>query len=175
MGCTVRKVPVLMHDAAAIMAALKAAKRAIIVVIRGGGDAGAFQVFEDADMLAALSRVDGYRVLSLGYSASRTIAELSADHAASTLAAAGEHVRRCLVEARRLIQVEGQNSDPREALAAQENKLRDLEARMPIIMESPDDDFVDRPHPASADGKWRHVLLWMITGAGLFWILSRLS
>ncbi len=173
VNCPVRRVPVSMHDPKAIALALQDVREAIVVVIRGGGDASAFAVFDDPAVLTALGKARAYRVLGLGHSGDHTLAELAADHIASTPAAAGEHVRKGITEASRLIQSEALNGNLRKALAEKEKEVQALEARMTIQFDPPvEEPFGGRKGPLTADPRQR-VLVWMAAGAGLFWVLSR--
>ncbi|MBB2161824.1 exodeoxyribonuclease VII large subunit [Gluconacetobacter sacchari] len=85
-------VPVAMNDPARIASAIREAGTAIVAVVRGGGAASDFLVFDHPDVLEALAHCRGHRVLGLGHSADTTLAELVVDHAAITPSAAGQYV-----------------------------------------------------------------------------------
>ena len=172
LECLVR-VPCSMHDPAALATAVRGTTTDILVIVRGGGDPEAFGIFEDAGLLEALAGCSSYRVLGLGHSANRTLAELVADHAASTPAAAGEHVRRGVVEAMRLVRTEGLNQDLREALAEKERQIeRDRE---PLRLEPLEVDTLPTTTlPASGRRLVAGAAWWMLLGALGAWGLLRM-
>lgn len=98
---SVRDVTVAMDDPAAIAAALRNAQEDVVALVRGGGDDREFMVFEAQEVLAALGECRGFRLLGLGHSGNRTLADCVADHAAPTPADAGRFVRERVLEARR--------------------------------------------------------------------------
>ena len=132
----VQRIPTSMQDPIALAGALRTARADIVAVVWGGGDPMDFAVFERSKVLEALSACRGYRVLGLGHSANRTLAELVADHAASTPAAAGEHVRRRIADGRRQTRGEGTIAELREALE-REQALRRTEAQTATITLEP--------------------------------------
>lgn len=92
----VTQIPVNMLDAAAIAKAIANATGDILLLIRGGGDASDFDVFDDNRVVTALARLDAYRVIGLGHSGNATLLDLVADFAARTPAQAGLHVREAV-------------------------------------------------------------------------------
>ena len=130
----IQRLPTSMRDPMALATSLRTARADIVALVRGGGEAIDFQVFERPEVLEALAACTGYRVLGLGHSADRTLAELVADHAASTPAAAGEHVRRSIADGKRKTRTDGTVTELREALE-REQALRkaDAEAAPPVF------------------------------------------
>jgi len=92
-GFTVREVHANMLDAASLAAAIDEADADVLAVVRGGGSPEEFGVFADVRVLEVLGRYRGYRVLAVGHSGDRTLADLVADYSADVPALAGQHVR----------------------------------------------------------------------------------
>lgn len=90
----VRSLPTAMNDPGRLAEAISTCREEIIVLIRGGGDASDFVVFENPIVLEALAVCPAHRVLGLGHTANRTLAERVVDHAATTPADAGHYIRR---------------------------------------------------------------------------------
>ena len=128
----IRRIPTSMRDTAALAKALRDARADIVALVRGGGEALDFQVFERPEVLDALGACLGYRVLGLGHTADRTLAELVADHAASTPAAAGEHVRRQIADRKKRSRTDDTVAELREALE-RERKLRKADADAALV------------------------------------------
>ena len=172
LECLVR-VPCSMHDPAGLATAIRGITTDILVIVRGGGDPEEFGIFEDASLLEALAECSSYRVLGLGHSANRTLAELVADHAASTPAAAGEHVRRGIIGAMRLVRTEGLNQNLREALAEKERQIE--QDREPLRLEPLEMDTLPRAAlHAAGKGLIPPAAWWMLLGALGAWGLLRL-
>lgn len=160
------------HDSAVLVAAVQAVTTDAPVLVRGGGDAAEFAVFENPDLLAALASCPSYRGLGLGHTANRTLAELVVDHAASTTTAAGEHMRRGIAAASRSSRAEGQTRELHDALAEKDRLLalasrpapqEPMDAEPPIVL----------PTSTRSGLRWTRVR-WLTLGAGLAWALSRL-
>ncbi len=132
----IRRIPTSMRDPVALAKALRDARSDVVALIRGGGDALDFEVFERPEVLEALAACSCYRVLGLGHSANRTLAELVADHAASTPAAAGEHVRRQIADRKKRSRTDDTVAELREALE-RERKLRKADADAALVAFEP--------------------------------------
>lgn len=130
---SVRDVTVSMHDPAAIAAALQAAREDVVALIRGGGDDRDFMVFEAPEVLAALGECGGFRLLGLGHSGNKTLADCVADHVASTPADAGRFVHDGVMQARRRIQ-QAEQLDAMRSQVQQAN--RQLDAMRPQIQQA---------------------------------------
>jgi len=89
----VSRVQVNMLDPGAIAHALRTARGDIVMLIRGGGDAGDFEVFDDRRVIMAMAEQSAYRVIGLGHSGNMTLLDRVADFTARTPAQAGMHVR----------------------------------------------------------------------------------
>lgn len=88
--------PVNILDPAAVATAIDRADAEVLLVIRGGGNAAEFDVFDDARVVTALARHHGYRVVGLGHTGNVTLLDRVADFSAHTPAQAGLHVREQL-------------------------------------------------------------------------------
>lgn len=170
----VARIPCSMHDAEALAAAVRSVRSDVMVIVRGGGDLSEFAVFEDAVLLDALAACPSYRILGLGHSANRTLAELVADHAASTPTAAGQHVGQSITQATKLVRIEGLNREIRTALAekelALERALRPAQTKAPFEQPS-------LPEAAANSAQMRlgrAPIWWMLLGAFVTWVLFRL-
>lgn len=92
----VKRVQVNMLDPGAIAIALKDARTDIVMLIRGGGDAADFEVFNDRRVVMAMIEQPAYRVIGLGHSGNKTLLDQVADFSARTPAQAGMHVREAV-------------------------------------------------------------------------------
>ncbi len=92
----VKQIPVNMLEPAMIAAAIEQANGDILMLIRGGGDAADFEVFDDQRIVSALAGKRAYRVIGLGHSGNTTLLDLVADYTARTPAQAGMHVREAV-------------------------------------------------------------------------------
>ncbi|QDH16530.1 exodeoxyribonuclease VII large subunit [Swingsia samuiensis] len=90
----VRALGVPMNDPQRIADAVASCRENLLVIIRGGGDASEFVVFEQPEVLTALASCPAHRILGLGHSANRTLAERVVDYSATTPADAGHYIRR---------------------------------------------------------------------------------
>ena len=132
----IRRIPTSMRDPAALAKALRDARSDVVALVGGGGVALDFQVFERPEVLEALAACLGYRVLGLGHTADRTLAELVSDHAASTPAAAGEHVRRSIADGRKRTRTSDTVVELQEALE-RERALRQADADAALLAYEP--------------------------------------
>ena len=88
----VRDVVVSMTSPQELAAAIGGVREEVLVLIRGGGDEAEFAVFEAPPVIEALGACRAYRLLGLGHSRNRTLADCVADWAASVPAEAGRHL-----------------------------------------------------------------------------------
>lgn len=99
-------VKVNMLDPVAIATAIREANSDdIVMIIRGGGDAADFEVFDDPRVVTALASQHAHRVVGLGHTGNSTLLDLVCDFSAYTPAQAGAYVRE-RVQQRHLIQEE---------------------------------------------------------------------
>jgi exodeoxyribonuclease VII large subunit len=117
-------VKVNIADPLSIARAIHEARSDILIVIRGGGDAREFEVFDDPRVVTALAGNTAYRVTGLGHSGDSTLLDLVADYSASTPTAAGGHVRGAVLDGehrRRAVReaIEHATSATRQALGAE--------------------------------------------------------
>src|SRR3974390_862385 len=66
--------------------------RTYLAIVRGGGDPEWFAAFNDVRVVEALAAHRGYRVLGLGHTGDKTVADLIVEHAAAVPAEAGRHI-----------------------------------------------------------------------------------
>ena len=97
-------VKVNMLDPVAIAKAIREANADdIVMIIRGGGDAADFEVFDDPRVVTALSSQQAHRVVGLGHTGNATLLDLVADFSANTPAQAGAYVRERVQQRQRLL------------------------------------------------------------------------
>ena len=86
-----------MLDPVAIAAAIdQVAEEDIVMLIRGGGDAADFEVFDDPRVVTALATQKAHRVIGLGHTGNRSLLDVIADYSANTPAQAGAYVREIM-------------------------------------------------------------------------------
>ena len=91
--CEVTHVPIKITSAEAIANAVRDCTADILVIVRGGGGDAEFTVFNEQAVLDALAASSSYRVLGIGHTAHKTLADLLCDFSASTPQGAGTHIR----------------------------------------------------------------------------------
>jgi exodeoxyribonuclease VII large subunit len=128
------KIPVNVLSAQDIVDGIRKAAGQVVVLIRGGGSADQFEVFDDPTVLEALAKKDAYRVIGLGHTANTTLLDLVADYAATTPTRAGAHICQLmerttlpLMEARRLA---GEAHHAQALVLEHRTKIRLLQDRM---------------------------------------------
>lgn len=99
----IERIPVNILSAQEIADGIKRATGNVVAVIRGGGSAEQFDVFEDPIVVDALAAKEAYRVLGLGHTANTTVLDLLADYAATTPTRAGAHVRETILHYNRAV------------------------------------------------------------------------
>jgi exodeoxyribonuclease VII large subunit len=93
-----------MLDPVAIATAIRDANSDdIVMIIRGGGDAADFEVFDDPRVVTALSSQQAHRVVGLGHTGNATLLDLFCDFSANTPAQAGAYVRERVQQRQRLL------------------------------------------------------------------------
>lgn len=115
----IREVEVSMASSADVATQIEACMEDVLVLIRGGGDASDFSVFEAPVVLRALGKCRSFRLLGLGHSQHRTLADCIADHAAAVPAEAGRFLRERVLEVRQNLLEAQAVSDLRGKMAAQ--------------------------------------------------------
>lgn len=89
-----KALPVNMLDPVAIAQAIRTVPpHCVLVMIRGGGDAADFEVFNDPRVVEALANHEAHRVVGLGHTGNATLLDLVADFSANTPAQAGLYIR----------------------------------------------------------------------------------
>lgn len=115
----IREVEVSMASPADVAAQIEGCTEDVLVLIRGGGDASDFAVFEAPAVLKALGRCRSFRLLGLGHAQHRTLADCIADHAAAVPAETGRFLRERVLEVHQKLLEAQAVSDLRETAAAQ--------------------------------------------------------
>ncbi len=111
-----------MLDPVAIAAAIREAQGCdILMLIRGGGDASDFEVFDDPRVVAALAEQRTHRVLGLGHSGNATALDLVADFSANTPGQAGMYVRERMQDRQRMAK------DAERSLGQARDRVAELE------------------------------------------------
>lgn len=114
---TVEKTYINLSDTNEIAQTIRMASCDILVVIRGGGDANQFEIFNKASILDAINTHPAYRVLGLGHDGDSTLSDLVCDYSASTPGQAGVHIREA-IEKHELIVTAALKTSAQEAQAA---------------------------------------------------------
>lgn len=119
-------VRINMLDPVAITAAIRdATADDIVMLIRGGGDAADFEIFDDPRVVSALADQRGHRVVGLGHTGNATLLDLVADYSANTPAQAGAYVRERIQQRQRLLGEAGRelrlNKERMDALEKERN------------------------------------------------------
>ncbi len=91
----VRVLPIRVNilDPVAIAQAINQAPGGVVMLIRGGGDAADFEVFDHPSVVRALAEKQAFRIVGLGHTGNSTLIDHVADFASSTPAQAGQFVR----------------------------------------------------------------------------------
>lgn len=93
-----------MTDATAIASLVrKVPSDFVLVVIRGGGDAAEFEVFNDRRVVEAMAASQSHRIAGLGHSNNATLLDLVCDYSARTPGQAGIYIREQLERRERLL------------------------------------------------------------------------
>lgn len=106
LGNAVEIVPkrINMLDPVAIVKAISESDgNDIVMLIRGGGDAADFEVFDDPRVVNALAEQRAYRIVGLGHTGNNTLLDLVADYSANTPAQAGVYVRERIARRQQFI------------------------------------------------------------------------
>jgi len=131
-GVHVEKAAVRITDPTDVARGIEQAGGDVLVLLRGGGSADQFKVFEDPLVLGALSKKRAYRVLGVGHSVHLTVADLLCDQVVDTPTAAGSHIRERIQESReqrRFTAAHDQLQRSNELIRA---KLAEADARLEI-------------------------------------------
>lgn len=130
----IEKISVNVLSAQDIADGIAKAKGHVVVLIRGGGSADQFEVFDAPAVLEALAKKDAYRVIGLGHTANSTLLDLVADYAATTPTKAGAYICSLierttlpLLEARRLA---GEAHHAQTLVLEHRAKIRALQGRL---------------------------------------------
>jgi len=128
-GIMIERIDCSMLDVAELVNAVSRASGDVLVLIRGGGAAEEFTVFDDASLVDAVATKSAYRVTGLGHSEHAAAVCLVTDAVASTPTAAGAHIWsqfKMRQEARRAIEVDGANRRLLTRLADAERRLEQM-------------------------------------------------
>jgi exonuclease VII large subunit len=89
----IEHIEVSMTNPADIAEKIRNCSADIMVLIRGGGDEGEFMVFDSPAVLEALGGSRSFRLLALGHTRHRTLADCIADHVENVPANAGRFLK----------------------------------------------------------------------------------
>lgn len=93
MAFDVEEIPVKLQDPASIIAGIKKACGGVLVIIRGGGNDGEFEVFNRPDVLEAWRDKDAYKISALGHTQNLTLLDRISHKSCETPTAAGRFIR----------------------------------------------------------------------------------
>lgn len=71
----------------------------VLVIVRGGGNTEALEIFDDPDICELVSSFKGYKTIGIGHSRDRSLLELVVDNASDTPTAAGSHINQMIQNA----------------------------------------------------------------------------
>ncbi len=130
-------VKVNMLDPVAIATAIRDANSDdIVMIIRGGGDAADFEVFDDPRVVTALSSQQAHRVVGLGHTGNATLLDLVCDFTANTPAQAGAYVRERVQQRQRLLGDAGKDLNlAKERMEALEKERNTAQAQLQTASE----------------------------------------
>ncbi|MGE8570767.1 MAG: exodeoxyribonuclease VII large subunit [Acinetobacter amyesii] len=115
------ELPVSLSDEDALASTILQAKPFdVVILVRGGGAAENFKIFNSNKVLEAFSELDNYRVVGLGHNTDITLLDYIVDHSAFTPLDAGLHLKE---------QVEGMLSRTNK-LYMLEEKVRNVEQQL---------------------------------------------
>ena len=159
----VASIRVNMLDPVAIASAIRSAVATdVVMLIRGGGDAADFEVFDDPRVVMALANQRAHRIVGLGHTGNSTLLDLVADHAACTPAQAAGYVRECVqLRQRRQGEMGRDLRLARDRMGALEKERDVAHAQLAVA-----NDLLTRAKGISA---WAVVGAFM-AGAALVWI-----
>ena len=139
LGDAIGVVPVRVNmlDPVAIATAIREANADdIVMIIRGGGDASDFDVFDDPRVVTALSSKQAHRVVGLGHTGNATLLDLVADYTANTPAQAGAYVRERVQQRQRLLGEAGKELKlAKERMDALEKERNTAQAQLQTVSE----------------------------------------
>jgi len=99
---TITHKPVNILDSDSIIKAIRGSSGDIVLIIRGGGNDGEFEVFNTPQLIKAWTEVDAFRITAIGHSEHRTIIDFFSHYSADTPTEAGTYIRSKIEELRML-------------------------------------------------------------------------
>ena len=94
--------PVNIYSSEELKQAIEAADEDLIVLVRGGGDIGEFEVFNDKDLVSVWSKKDAYRITALGHTGHRFLIDMFSNMSCDTPTAAGVFIKENIKRVREL-------------------------------------------------------------------------
>lgn len=91
---------------------ITASKTDILAVIRGGGDPNEFKVFNEPEVLEALVKFQGYRMIGIGHTKDNALADIIADYSAPTPTNLGGEIKEKYIDyLKMLAKIKNQNDE----------------------------------------------------------------
>ena len=140
----------------------------IVMIIRGGGDAADFEVFDDPRVVFAMANQRAHRVVGLGHSGNATLLDLLSDFSANTPAQAGQYVRERIQRRQQLM------GDAAKDLRAAKERMDALEKERNMAqaqMKTANEQLELAVHQAQAGMPLWAVVVAFVAGAVLVWVI----
>lgn len=131
IGTAIEVLPVRVNilDPVEIAESIRYADGDVLVLIRGGGDAADFEVFDDPRVLTALAQHPAHRVIGLGHTGNTTLLDFVSDYSANTPAQAGAYIREQIEKQRNL------QGETAKALSLATERVRGMERERVAILQ----------------------------------------
>jgi len=127
---TITHKPVNILDSDSIIKAIRGSSGDIVLIIRGGGNDGEFEVFNTPQLIKAWTEVDAFRITAIGHSEHRTIIDFFSHYSADTPTEAGVYIMRRIEEVRMLKEYRDGLTKHREETVGYMKKIQELQNRV---------------------------------------------
>jgi hypothetical protein len=180
----IRFDPVLasLQESDAIADAIRRARGSVVIILRGGGNEGDFEVFNRPSVLEAWRMKAAYKVAALGHTKDTTLLDRFSHHVCDTPTAAGKWIRDCIQnQYERLYWRErAEGSDKNLAVALQANnqdwsqklesfstQLARLQERNRVLEQERLTLSQDLQNAKNAKGRQIPPWIWVLIGTGI--------